>query len=163
MSRPLPGGGRELLEGLVTNLFVFRGGKLLTAGDGVLRGHVREMAIEAARALGVEVVVGGEPLRLEEVHTWDEAFLTGACVCGPLCGLDCWLCLCVCVCGGGGGGGGGRLPSSSSYHKSQTLNQRLCLLCYEIKSNSSNPHTLYPTHTPFTLTHSFTLHPNHPP
>lgn len=79
LSRPLSGGngGREVLEGLVTNLFVFRQGVLVTAGGGVLKGHVREMVLRSARALGLEVRED-EPLRLDEVHTWEEAFLTGA-------------------------------------------------------------------------------------
>ena len=59
----------------MTNVFAFRGGRLLTAGDGVLPGHIRSLTLEAAAALGMEV--GHEPLRLDEVHTWDEAFLTG--------------------------------------------------------------------------------------
>jgi hypothetical protein len=77
LSRPLPGGkGREVLEGLVTNLFVFRRGRWVTAGGGVLKGHVRGLVLGAASALGVEVCED-EPLRLDEVHTWEEAFLTG--------------------------------------------------------------------------------------
>lgn len=91
LSRPVAGGGkgegeREVLEGLVTNLFVVRGGQLLTAGDGVLKGHVRGMVLEAGRALGMEVRED-VPLLLREVPTWEEAFLTGG-----------WVaCVCVCI------------------------------------------------------------------
>ena len=79
LSRPLGGGGdREVLEGLVSNVFAIKGGKLLTAQDGVLPGHMRAMALEAARALGVPVGDKTECLRLEEVGEWEEAFLTGS-------------------------------------------------------------------------------------
>jgi len=79
LSRPCgKGWDREVLEGLVSNIFAIKGGKLLTAKDGVLPGHMRAMALEAARALGVPVGDTNECLRLEEVGEWEEAFLTGS-------------------------------------------------------------------------------------
>lgn len=78
LTRPLPGGGgREILEGLVTNVFAVQGGQLRTAQDGVLPGHMRGMAIEAAKALGIPLALE-EPLRLDDIGQWEEAFLTGS-------------------------------------------------------------------------------------
>lgn len=79
LSRPLrKGRDREVLEGLVSNVFAIKGGKLMTAQDGVLPGHMRAMTLEAARALGVPMGGKDECLRLEEVGEWEEAFLTGS-------------------------------------------------------------------------------------
>lgn len=41
--------------GLVTNLVVVQGGALYTAREGVLRGHIQHMLLEAAKDFGVEV------------------------------------------------------------------------------------------------------------
>ncbi|EWM25727.1 d-aminoacid aminotransferase-like plp-dependent enzyme-like protein [Nannochloropsis gaditana] len=89
LSRSLPAGrgeeegkagkaGREVLEGLVSNIFVVKGGKLLTASDGILPGHMRTMALRAAEALGVPVGDPEEKILLEDILEWEEAFLTGS-------------------------------------------------------------------------------------
>ncbi|CAM9273586.1 unnamed protein product [Chrysoparadoxa australica] len=66
--------GRELLEGLTSNVFIVRKGVIQTSGEAVLRGHIRELCLEACKALGLELVY--EPPLLSESHLWDEAFIT---------------------------------------------------------------------------------------
>lgn len=79
LSRPVGSGrDREVLEGLVSNIFAVKGGKLVTAQDGVLPGHMRSMTLEAARSLGVPVGEVNDCLRIEEIGEWEEAFLTGS-------------------------------------------------------------------------------------
>ena len=77
--------GRELLEGLVTNLFALHKGTLRTpAEDGILPGHMRQMAINAAKSLNIPVDTT-TPLKISEISEWDEAFLTGSGrVCVPI-------------------------------------------------------------------------------
>ena len=65
----------ELLEGLITNLFVVQGGCVRTAPDGVLPGHIRQLVLDACDPLGIPVSL--EAPRLEEFDEWEEAFLTG--------------------------------------------------------------------------------------
>lgn len=79
------GAGRELLEGLVTNLFALHKGTLRTpAEDGILPGHMRQMAINAAKSLNIPVDTT-TPLKISEISEWDEAFLTGSGrVCVPI-------------------------------------------------------------------------------
>ena len=63
--------------GLVTNIFAIREGKLITAKDGILKGHIREMVINSAKALGINVNIN-KGLTLEEIGTLDEVFITGS-------------------------------------------------------------------------------------
>jgi len=66
-----------LSEGTGQNLFLVRGGKLLTAGlDGTfLPGITRDAVIRIARDAGIEVVEA--PLAREMIYIADEAFFTG--------------------------------------------------------------------------------------
>ena len=82
--------GRELLEGLVTNLFALHKGTLRTpAEDGILPGHMRQMAINAAKSLNIPVDTT-TPLKISEISEWDEAFLTGSGrVCVPIDPVEC--------------------------------------------------------------------------
>jgi para-aminobenzoate synthetase/4-amino-4-deoxychorismate lyase len=66
------------LEGSRGSLFLVRGGTVVTPpADGrLLPGITRAQAIEAARALGIEV--REEPVGPDELADSDEAFLTGA-------------------------------------------------------------------------------------
>lgn len=72
------GGGKVLLEGLVSNFFVVTtSGELWTAGgDAILTGSVRGKVLEAARKLGVPVRQLAP--RVGEKHAFDGAFVTNA-------------------------------------------------------------------------------------
>ena len=65
-------------EGCSSNLVVVQKGKLFTAsiGDGVLPGIVRDLALRAARELGLAVHEG--KVRLARLEHADEAFLTSS-------------------------------------------------------------------------------------
>jgi len=66
-----------LLEGLVTNFFVIdEEGALVTAGQDVLKGHVRQLVISAARNAHIKVKL--QAPRLCDVGSWKGAFLTSA-------------------------------------------------------------------------------------
>jgi len=66
----------SVTEGTSSNFFVVRDGTLLTAGvaEGLLPGITRAVTLELAAGLGIPLEE--RPLRLEEVRTADEAFLT---------------------------------------------------------------------------------------
>jgi para-aminobenzoate synthetase / 4-amino-4-deoxychorismate lyase len=74
----LVGEGGEVLEASRGNLFTVRDGRLLTPPlDGqILPGVARARVIEIAGKLGVEV--DEEPIRLSEMHDFEEVFLTGS-------------------------------------------------------------------------------------
>jgi len=65
-------------EGCSSNLVIVQGRKLFTAspGDGVLPGIVRDLALSAARDLGLAVHEG--KVRLKRLEQADEAFLTSS-------------------------------------------------------------------------------------
>ena len=65
-------------EGCSSNLVIVQSGKLFTAspGDGVLPGIVRDLALRAARDLGLPVHEG--KVRLKRLEQADEAFLTSS-------------------------------------------------------------------------------------
>jgi branched-chain amino acid aminotransferase len=65
-----------LAEGASTNVFLARGGTLLTPplSAGILAGITREVVLELLPALGIPF--GERPLHLEELVSADEAFLT---------------------------------------------------------------------------------------
>ena len=63
-----------LTEGPGFNLFCVLEGTLRTPGSNVLSGITRDLVIELARELGIQVVVG--PLRAEELLSAEEAFAT---------------------------------------------------------------------------------------
>lgn len=85
---PLPLGSREryehlmldadggLLEGTSSNVFVVAGGRLLTAGDGVLEGITRGLVLRLAAERGLEVELRAP--RIDELTGWDEAFLSSS-------------------------------------------------------------------------------------
>ncbi|KAF1795643.1 Aminotransferase class IV [Phytophthora cactorum] len=74
LSKAGPGGGRLLLEGLITNFFVVKGGKLYTADEGVLQGSTRELVLKACHDLSIPVVL--EAPKLSERDSWQAAFVT---------------------------------------------------------------------------------------
>lgn len=70
----------NLAEGAVENIFLIKDGKLLTndQNSSILLGITRDSAIQIARHLGFEVEI--RELRLEELLSADEAFLTGTAI-----------------------------------------------------------------------------------
>ncbi|KAE8876215.1 hypothetical protein PF005_g15633 [Phytophthora fragariae] len=76
LSRAGPGDERLLLEGLITNFFVVKDGKLYTADEGVLEGSTRELVLKACRDLSIPVVL--EAPKLSERGSWQAAFVTSA-------------------------------------------------------------------------------------
>lgn len=64
----------EILEGLSSNFFVFCGGILHTAEEGVLSGITRQIVLEAARSLALEVCL--QPASILKVNEFQECFIT---------------------------------------------------------------------------------------
>lgn len=70
----LVGKGGSLYEGLTSNFFAVMDGTVYTAGEGVLAGTVREVALAVARREGIPVVL--EPPRLADLNRWEGCFIT---------------------------------------------------------------------------------------
>jgi branched-chain amino acid aminotransferase len=70
----------HIAEGAGENLFLVRGGRLLTndAHDSILLGITRAAVVEIARDMGIEVRIGS--LTLDDLLAADEAFFTGTAV-----------------------------------------------------------------------------------
>lgn len=71
----LLGPGRQILEGLSSNVFAVLDGVLRTAGSGVLPGITRGAVLEVARQL---VEVEEQPVTLDDLPRVSEMFLTSA-------------------------------------------------------------------------------------
>ena len=67
-------GGRYALEGSQTNFFAVEGGALVTAGDGVLFGTVRRLALEVCAREGVPVEFRAPDVKA--AGTWDGALVS---------------------------------------------------------------------------------------
>ena len=63
-----------LFEGLQTNFYAVKGGRLQTAGEGVLEGTVRKLLLEECEREGVEVDLS--PPSLEEIDEWQGCFIS---------------------------------------------------------------------------------------
>ncbi|MFQ6104855.1 MAG: aminotransferase class IV [Candidatus Glassbacteria bacterium] len=76
MEALLLGRSGHLTEGTSTNLFFYSGGKLFTPSQetGILRGVTREIVIDIARRLDIDVTEGF--FKPSELHSSNEAFLT---------------------------------------------------------------------------------------
>lgn len=68
-------GDGQILEGFTSNFFVFIGGHLVTAEEGVLEGVTRSIVLELAEEL---FPIERRAPRLAEVPQFDEAFLTSS-------------------------------------------------------------------------------------
>ncbi len=64
----------RILEGLSSNFYAFIEGKIWTAGEGVLEGITRRLALEEARADGLEVCL--EAPAVADIPSFQEAFIT---------------------------------------------------------------------------------------
>ena len=80
-------GGLELLEGLSSNLFVLYKSEdgddgtplvLRTAHAGVLHGYVRHLVLDVASTSSCGIQVSHDPILLQDVHRWKEAFITAS-------------------------------------------------------------------------------------
>jgi branched-subunit amino acid aminotransferase/4-amino-4-deoxychorismate lyase len=75
--RETTAGSVELLEGLSSNVFVlYADNTLHTPTEGVLHGYVRYLVLEAAKSCGLHV--SSEPILLDDVGHWKEAFITSS-------------------------------------------------------------------------------------
>jgi branched-chain amino acid aminotransferase len=66
----------RVLEGASSNFYAFRGGRLLTAGQGVLEGVGRRVVLHVAGEL--ELPVSLEPITVTELDTLEEAALSSS-------------------------------------------------------------------------------------
>jgi len=66
----------KILEGMTSNFFYVKDNLVYTAQDNILLGITRETVIDVARGRGVEVTF--EPLKLDQLATVDEAFITSS-------------------------------------------------------------------------------------
>ena len=67
-------GGKKILEGSQTNFFAVKDGALVTAGEGVLFGTVRRLALEVCDREKIPVVL--EAPDIDDVHSWEGAFVS---------------------------------------------------------------------------------------
>lgn len=70
----LVGESGELLEGMSSNFFAVRDGTVYTAGEGVLSGTVREVALECCKNEGIPVVL--EAPKVSDLAQFEGAFLS---------------------------------------------------------------------------------------
>lgn len=66
----------SILEGMTSNFFYIKEGKLGTAREGILLGVTRQTVLRVARGREVEIVY--KPLRLDDVPALEEAFITSS-------------------------------------------------------------------------------------
>lgn len=62
------------MEGLSSNFFAVKDGKLFTAGDGVLLGTVRDEIIKQCKAHGIEVHL--HPPSIHDGHQWEGCMIS---------------------------------------------------------------------------------------
>lgn len=68
--------GGFIVEGMTSNFFYIKGGKLGTARDDILLGVTRGIVLRVARGSGLDIVY--QPLKREKVPEISEAFLTSS-------------------------------------------------------------------------------------
>jgi branched-chain amino acid aminotransferase len=66
----------QILEGTLTNFWAVRDGQVWTAGMEVLEGITRKILLDLLPGMGIAVHL--QALNKSEVHTFDEAFLSGS-------------------------------------------------------------------------------------
>lgn len=64
----------DFLEGLSSNFYAVKDGKVYTAEEGVLSGTTRDFVLKIAKECGIEVVLN--PVNLKDVPVLEEAFIT---------------------------------------------------------------------------------------
>ena len=65
-----------ILEGLTSNFYAVRAGKIITARNGILLGVTRRTVLRLARLNGIEIEY--RPLPIDELPSIDEAFITSS-------------------------------------------------------------------------------------
>jgi branched-chain amino acid aminotransferase len=68
--------GGRILEGMTSNFFYIKDGKLGTAREGILLGVTRRTVLRVARGSGISIVY--RPLKREQVPDLEEAFITSS-------------------------------------------------------------------------------------
>ncbi len=66
----------KILEGLTSNFYAVKNGVIFTAREGILLGVTRRYVLRLARSNGIGIEY--RPPRVEELLTWDEAFITSS-------------------------------------------------------------------------------------
>jgi branched-chain amino acid aminotransferase len=66
----------RILEGLTSNFYAVRAGKIITARDGILLGVTRHTVLRLARLNGIEIEY--RPLQVDELPSIEEAFITSS-------------------------------------------------------------------------------------
>lgn len=66
----------KILEGLTSNFYAVKNGSIITAQDGILLGVTRRYVLRLARSNGIGIEYRAP--RVEELPTWDEAFITSS-------------------------------------------------------------------------------------
>lgn len=66
----------KILEGLTSNFYAVKNGVIITAREGILLGVTRRYVLRLARSNGIGIEY--RPPRVEELLTWDEAFITSS-------------------------------------------------------------------------------------
>jgi branched-chain amino acid aminotransferase len=66
----------QILEGLTSNFYAARAGKIITARNGILLGVTRHAVLHLAHLNGLEIDY--RPLRVDELPSIDEAFITSS-------------------------------------------------------------------------------------
>lgn len=66
----------KILEGLTSNFYAVKNGVIITAREGILLGVTRRYVLRLARSNGIGIEY--RPPRVEELPTWDEAFITSS-------------------------------------------------------------------------------------
>ena len=64
----------SILEGLSSNFFAVKNGKLVTAGEGILEGITRELVLKSANLLRVEIIFRN--VHIDELASCEECFIT---------------------------------------------------------------------------------------
>jgi branched-chain amino acid aminotransferase len=72
----MTGSGHTLLEGMSSNIFVIKDRTIWTAGEGILPGITRQMALSVIAGLNLNITYNGYPVG--ELQDIDELFITSA-------------------------------------------------------------------------------------
>jgi branched-subunit amino acid aminotransferase/4-amino-4-deoxychorismate lyase len=72
----MTGSGHTLLEGMSSNIFVVKDRTIWTAGEGILPGITRQMALSVINGLNLDVTFNGYPV--DKLQDIDELFITSA-------------------------------------------------------------------------------------
>jgi len=66
--------GGKLFEGLSSNFYAVKNGKVITADEGILKGTVRRLILKVCQDQNIPVVL--QPPEVQDIKKWDGAFLS---------------------------------------------------------------------------------------